>query len=77
MTMLRLAEEYRKSAQMIKSRIDELKAKLLSSRCETEKYKLRSRIADLSHIMRETNETAVFLERYYNKEYHKNDRFTI
>jgi hypothetical protein len=73
-----LAIEYRESAALLKGRIDELSELLhLTGLGEMEKFRLRGRIETLQAIYRETNEIAVFMERYYDGGYRKNVRLTV
>ena len=78
MKMIDLAKEYRESAQLLKGRIDELKELLTKENlCEMDKLRIRVRIEKLSTMYRETMETAVTMERYYDRRYRRNVRFTI
>ncbi len=78
MTMRELAIEYRESGEMLRGRIDELKSKLSSEKlCETEKFRLRTRIEALRSLFREVNEVAVFMEKYYEEGYRKNGRYSV
>ena len=78
MTMTELAKEYRDSAAMIKERMTTLRQRLETEElCEMDKLRLRIRIDTLAAIFRETNEAAVYMERYYDRRYKKNGRFTV
>ena len=65
MTLARMAVSYRRSAQLLRERIKELRAAEKSAD-PTEKSKLGQRIKDLSTLYRETQETARYLEHYYD-----------
>ena len=78
MNMQELAMEYRESAALIRGRITELKSELQAGgMCEMEKLRLRIRIETLGSIYREVSETAVFMEKYYDRRYKKNGRYTV
>ena len=78
MKMQELAVEYRESAALIRGRIAELRDTLQAGGlCEMEKLRLRIRIETLSSIFREVSETAVFMEKYYDRRYRKNGRYTV
>ena len=78
MEMLELAKEYRESAAMLKWRIGELKESLGKDKmCEMEKLRLRRRIDILLNMYHDTNETAMVMERYYDRRYKRNGRFSI
>lgn len=76
MTLLRMAAGYRHSAELIRLRIialtDEAKRADPAAR-----ERLEQRIRELRTLQRETRETALVLERYYDRRYHKDDRYTF
>ena len=43
----------------------------------TERTRLEQRIRELKVLRRDTQEIALVLERYYDRRYHKNDRYTF
>ena len=71
MTLLRMAAGYRHSADLLRLRIVALKEQLREASPE-EKARLEQRIRDLQTLHRETRETALVLERYYDRRYHRN-----
>ena len=78
MTLQEMAVGYRDSGALLKERIALLRERLKNEpMCQMEKLRLRIRIDTLSAIMREVNETAVVLERYYEKGYRRNGRYTL
>ena len=66
MTLARMAESYRHSAQLLRERIKELR-EAEKTASPAEKSKLGQRIKDLSTLYRETQETARYLEHYYDR----------
>ena len=42
-----------------------------------ERGRLEQRIRELKVLQRDTREIALVLERYYDRRYHKNDRYTF
>ena len=78
MTIIEMAEEYRYSGMLLKNRIAELR-KLLSATklCEMDKFRLRGRIDTLRSMERDVNEIAVVLERYYDRGYKRNGRYSV
>ena len=73
MTLLRMAASYRQSADLIRLRIVALKEAQRTADPE-ERLRLEQRIRDLSSLYRDTQETARFLERYYDRRYHAHGR---
>ena len=47
------------------------------SSAQAEFAKLEQRIRELKVLRRDTQEIALVLERYYDRRYHKNDRYTF
>lgn len=76
MTLLCMAASYRHSADLIRLRIIALKEEAQTAE-PAEKSKLEQRIRDLNVLYRETRQTALFLERYYDRRYHANGRHKI
>ena len=79
MTLSELAIEYRESGALLKRRITDLRAVLEAgdTMSETEKRFLRARIDTLASMYRDVSETAVNLERYYDRRYRRSARFTV
>ena len=67
MTLARMAVSYRNSARLLHERIKELKEASKATDDPVEKSKLGQRIKDLSTLYRETQETARYLEHYYDR----------
>ena len=44
---------------------------------DDERARLEQRIRDLTALYRDTREIAQVLERYYDRRYHKNERYTL
>ena len=76
MTLLRMAANYRQSADLIRLRIVALKEAQRTAEPE-EKSRLEQRIRDLKVLHRDTREVALVLERYYDRRYHRNERYTL
>lgn len=69
MTLMHMAASYRHSGDLIRLRIIALKDQARSAEPE-ERRQLERRIKELNTLYRETRETAVILERYYDRRYH-------
>lgn len=67
MTLLQMADSYRRSADLIRLRIIALRDAAAQAKRTSERVKLEERIRELKILYRETRETALVLERYYNK----------
>ena len=77
MTMKEMSVEYRAQVSAIRTRIRELEAALEASRDEKERSQLENRIWILTAIWRDTRDQAVLLERYYERGYRRNARYTL
>lgn len=77
MTMLELSFEYRNHAQELKDRLTELKAQEKDAFTAKERQYLRQRIYLLQVMWRETRDLAVLTERYYERGYRRNVRYTL
>ena len=77
MTLLEMSLYYADSAVLIRTRIAELRA---AERAETDPdaaRRLRLRIETLRPLLRETRELAVLTARYYDRSYHKHEKYTL
>lgn len=77
MTLKEMGGEYRAQAQVLQARIRELREACRQAETEGEKEKLRQRIWTLAIIWQETREQAALLERYYERGYRRNGRYTL
>ena len=77
MTLLELSVEYREHARMLDLRICQLEAVLERTRNEKQRLMLEHRIHMLSTMLREARELAVLCERYYDRGYRRNVKYTI
>lgn len=77
MTLRELSVEYRRSARLLRVRLRELRAR---ARVETDpeaRWRLHRRIAVLAGMLRQVNELTELTERYYERGYHKNEKYTL
>ena len=77
MTLLEMSVYYADSAALIRTRIAELRA---AERAETDPdaaRRLQLRIETLRPLLRETRELAVLTARYYDRSYHKHEKYTL
>ena len=77
MTLLELSVEYREHARMLDLRICQLEAVLERTRNEKQRLVLEHRIHMLSTMLREARELAGLTERYYERGYRRNVKYTI
>ena len=77
MTLLELSVEYRAHARALDFRICQLQAVLERTENEDQRLMLNERIHMLSTMLREARELAVLTERYYERGYRRNAKYTL
>ena len=77
MTLAEMSLEYRAHAHALALRICQLEYKLEHTTNEDKRCQLKDRIRMLSAMLREARELAVFTERYYDRGYRRNAKYTI
>lgn len=77
MTLLELSEDYRAHAWALKERLCLLKERLAHTTDEGERLMLEDRIKMLHTMWQEARDLAVFTERYYERGYRRNAKYTI
>ena len=76
MTLFELSREYRESAAALRGRIAELRA-LCPALDREERIRTDARLRMLMTMWREARDLAVLCERYYDRGYRRNGRYTI
>ena len=77
MTLLELSVEYRAHARALDFRICQLQVVLERTENENQRLMLQERIHMLSTMLREARELAVLTERYYERGYRRNAKYTL
>ena len=77
MTLQELSVEYRAPARALDIRICQLQAAMDDVQDEDKRCILEERIHMLSTMLREARELAVLTERYYDRGYHRNAKYTL
>lgn len=77
MTLQELSVEYRAHARTLDLRICQLQCRLEQTEDPDESCQLQDRIRMLSTMLREARELAVLTERYYDRGYRRNAKYTI
>lgn len=76
-TLCQIAELYRDAAQPLRLRLRELRTALKTARDPEEIWHLKRRIAELSPMLTECNAMARLCERYYERGYYRDERYTL
>lgn len=77
MRLQEMAVAYRTQENVLKGRLRELRDLRAQAEDSVEKEKLKVRIDLLTPIWRETRDLAVLLERYYERGYRRNGKYTL
>ena len=77
MTLKEMAAEYRRNCVLLKERMGQLKQDAQTEQDPAAAQLLRRRLADLTALYREGREVALHMERYYDRRYYKDGKFTF
>lgn len=75
--MKQLAGEYRNSAELLRTRIRELRAALNGNLSADERFNIERRLATLVPMLTECNKIALLCENYYNRGIYRDERYTV
>lgn len=76
MTLIEISVEYRAQATVIQQRLRELRA-LLPELDPDQRSNMEGRIRMLTVMWREARDLAVLCERYYDRGYRRNGKYTL
>lgn len=77
MTLLEMSAAYQSSAAAIHARIAELRGLERAQTDPDESFRLRRRIDELTPLWREARELAALTAHYYDRSYHKHEKYTL
>ena len=77
MTLLEMSVEYRTQARVLRRRITDLELQWAGETDTTQRLVLEDRIRILETMWREARDLAVLCERYYERGYRRNVKYTI
>ena len=77
MTLMELSKDYRAQAWILRLRIQTLEETRAALGDEGERFLLDDRIKMLESMWREARDLAVFTERYYDRGYRRNAKYTV
>ncbi len=77
MTLLEMSVVYRNSAEAIHGRIVELRSLEQVQTDPEEAFRVRRRIDELTPLWREARELAALTAHYYDRSYHRYERYTL
>lgn len=77
MTMKEISLGYRLAAQPIRVRLSHLRKLLARTEDPEELWHIRREIAELTPILTQLNELAELTEHYYDRGYHRSEKYTL
>lgn len=77
MTLLELSNTYQDSALLLQGRIQNLRLAVRETADPETARQLRSRISALEPLLREMRELAVLTAHYYDRGYHRSEKYTV
>ena len=77
MTLFEMSASYRDSAAAIHGRIVELRVQERAQADPEAAFRLRRRIDELTPLWREARELAALTAHYYDRSYHKHEKYTL
>lgn len=77
MTLQEISREYEAAARPLRSRLRQLRQELAAETDPETIWHLKRRIAELTPILTQMNELAELTGRYYERGYHKNEKYTL
>ena len=77
MTLLEMSALYAESAAALRRRIGELRQAARELKDEEDRRLLRRRITGLTPLLQGTRELAALPAHYYDRSYHRHERYTL
>ena len=77
MTLLEMSASYRPSAEAIHGRIVELRLLVRDEADPEAVFRLHRRIDELTPLWREARELAALTAHYYDRSYHKHEKYAL
>ena len=77
MTLKEISEGYRQAAVPLRVRLRELRKMLAQAEDPEEIWHIKRRIAELTPLLTQVNELAELTEHYYERGYHRNEKYTL
>lgn len=76
-TLIQISEGYRVSAKNIRARLRLLRQQLKNARDPELRWHLKREIAELTPVLTQMNELAELTERYYERGFWRNEKYTL
>ena len=77
MTLKEMSKCYREAAIPLRQRLKLLRQMLAATEDPEEIWRIKRRIAELTPLLTQMNELAELTERYYERGYYRNEKYTL
>lgn len=77
MTLKEMSKCYREAAIPLRQRLKLLRQMLAAAEDPEEVWRIKRRIAELTPLLTQMNELAELTERYYERGYYRNEKYTL
>ena len=77
MTLYQMSFVYREDALRFRMRITVLREQAKAAPTKEERERLKRRILELQQLQRQSRELAELAKRYYERNYHRDERYTL
>ena len=77
MTLKEMSKCYREAAVPLRQRLKLLRQMLVAAEDPDEVWRIKRRIAELTPLLTQMNELAELTERYYERGYYRNEKYTL
>lgn len=77
MTLAEIGVGYLAAASPLRQRLKELRQALKTTEDPEEAWRIRRRIAELTPMLTQCNELAQLCQRYYERGYYRNEKYTL
>ena len=77
MTLKEISEGYRQAAVPLRQRLRQLRQMLANAEDPEQIWHIKRRIAELTPMLTQVNELEELTEHYYERGYHRNEKYTL
>jgi hypothetical protein len=77
LTLKEMSKCYREAAIPLRQRLKLLRQMLAATEDPEEVWRIKRRIAELTPLLTQMNELAELTERYYERGYYRNEKYTL
>lgn len=76
-TLMEISRDYRRAAKLLQIQLARLRMQMRTTQDREELWHIRRKIVELTPILTQVNELAELTERYYERGYHRDEKYTL